>query len=274
MLLLLFIGCVSFITLVILVSIQNKNAINEIDKSQEQKEKLNNHMIVVGEISANTAHEVKNILQILQLRMSNLSRSLDNPSVQTLKQLQSLEKATSRLNKIVLSMNKLSKNTALSENEPHPITEIFNDALDYVHPVLLKNNTKLIFEDNYTSWIVNCHHIQISQVLVNLIKNAAEVTSSFTDENKKWVKIECHDLGSTYQIRIIDGGSGLTPEVQNNIFQPQFTTKMAGTGTGLGLSISKKFIENHNGKLFYDPTHENTCFVIELPKFHKQSVAI
>jgi signal transduction histidine kinase len=68
------------------------------------------------------------------------------------------------------------------------------------------------------------------------------------------------------KISVTDSGEGIGPEVLEKIMMPFFTTKEVGKGTGLGLSISKGIIEDHKGKLYYDPTNPNTSFVIELPE--------
>ena len=68
-------------------------------------------------------------------------------------------------------------------------------------------------------------------------------------------------------IKIRDNGLGMTPETQEKIFNPFFTTKPVGIGTGMGLSISYKIVTgDHQGQFYCSSVlGEGTEFVIELP---------
>jgi C4-dicarboxylate-specific signal transduction histidine kinase len=112
-----------------------------------------------------------------------------------------------------------------------------------------------------------CRESQISQVFLNLLNNAFDAVEGI-DVNEKWVRLQVEEDNITngkIVIRIIDCGNGIHDEVAKQIMEPFFTTKEMGKGTGLGLSISVGIIEDHNGKLYLDHKHPNTCFVIELP---------
>jgi Signal transduction histidine kinase len=63
---------------------------------------------------------------------------------------------------------------------------------------------------------------------------------------------------------VIDNGSGIPPEVQDKIFEPNFSTKTGGTG--LGLAIAQKSIDDLGGTINYETTEgEGTTFRIRLP---------
>ncbi|MEO1373293.1 MAG: HAMP domain-containing sensor histidine kinase [Cyanobacteria bacterium J06635_10] len=68
-------------------------------------------------------------------------------------------------------------------------------------------------------------------------------------------------------ISIADNGPGISEEIQDQIFNPFFTTKPVGKGTGLGLSISYQIItEKHDGKLYFNSTpSQGAEFVVEIP---------
>jgi signal transduction histidine kinase len=81
------------------------------------------------------------------------------------------------------------------------------------------------------------------------------------------------DLG--VEIRVIDNGPGIPPEIKDKIFQPFFTTKPTGQGTGLGLSLSYDIVKAHGGELRVetkegearpdDPFGRGSEFIIHLP---------
>ncbi len=61
-----------------------------------------------------------------------------------------------------------------------------------------------------------------------------------------------------------DNGSGIPEELRRKLFTPNFTTK--SSGMGLGLSIAKKYIENANGRIWFESeADKGSVFFVELP---------
>jgi len=98
----------------------------------------------------------------------------------------------------------------------------------------------------------------ITQVLVNLLKNAIESIES----TKGQILIHCHKLTSEQvSIDICNNGKPIPKEVLPHIFIPFFTTK--DTGTGIGLSVSRYIMRLHGGKLTHSTSHEGwTVFTV------------
>jgi len=86
---------------------------------------------------------------------------------------------------------------------------------------------------------------QISQVLINLVKNAFQANS----ENKAAKVKIISGLGESGrpEIRVLDNGPGIPEDVMEKIFIPFFTTKE--TGSGIGLSLSRQIMQLHGGSL-------------------------
>jgi len=70
------------------------------------------------------------------------------------------------------------------------------------------------------------------------------------------------------EIRIRDNGTGISPEVKENMFNPFFTTKPAGEGTGLGLSMTYDIIVRQHGGTIRVDTEPGvfTEFIVTLPR--------
>jgi len=85
----------------------------------------------------------------------------------------------------------------------------------------------------------------ISQVLINLLKNALEANENNADTKIRIVVSDC--LNNHPEICVIDNGSGITADNLDEIFVPFFTTRQ--NGSGIGLSISRQIMKVHGGNL-------------------------
>ncbi|MBD2610077.1 GAF domain-containing protein [Nostoc punctiforme FACHB-252] len=120
---------------------------------------------------------------------------------------------------------------------------------------------------------VSCYVNQLNQVFMNIINNAIYALKENMECWQSSTKIPTIQIKTSVVdnqrilISIKDNGSGIKPEVQEQIFNPFFTTKPVGQGTGLGLSISYQIVvEKHQGKLnCISALGEGTEFQIEIP---------
>jgi PAS domain S-box-containing protein len=108
---------------------------------------------------------------------------------------------------------------------------------------------------------------EIVQVLINLIKNAAQALSEGSIDRKPSIRISVRRRNGMVELKISDNGPGMPEEIKRRVFEPFFTTKEVGVGTGLGLAVSYTIItNNHGGSIDVDSSPGNgTCFTIQLP---------
>lgn len=100
---------------------------------------------------------------------------------------------------------------------------------------------------------------QITQVLVNLVKNALQ--SIDTKEGGVIKVVAGINRSDKKFITVADNGAGILPELIDEIFVPFFTTKL--TGTGIGLSLSKQILQLHGGSLMVKSVPEKeTVFTL------------
>jgi len=103
---------------------------------------------------------------------------------------------------------------------------------------------------------------QLSQVLMNLLLNAAEATPEGGRISIIASKLTYVD---TIELRVSDTGAGIPPDILAHVFEPFFTTKR-GRGTGLGLSISQAYLRSHHGEIRVDSVlHHGTTVTLTLP---------
>jgi len=99
----------------------------------------------------------------------------------------------------------------------------------------------------------------ISQVLINLIKNAREALST---TNEPSINIELTQTSGLTKISISDNGPGIPEDIRKDIFVPFFTTKKEGSG--IGLSLSRQIVKAHGGELSLKSSVQGSEFVIAL----------
>ena len=106
-------------------------------------------------------------------------------------------------------------------------------------------------------------HIQIQQVVLNLIRNSMDALS----DSEAPAIIVATELGlETVEVVVCDNGPGLSPEVQERVFEPFVSTKP--DGIGIGLSICRTIVEAHGGRIAVDAGgNRGTAFRFSLPVF-------
>ncbi len=141
------------------------------------------------------------------------------------------------------------------------LAQIVDDTLTFCYERFRQHSVKLNIHIPQEITL-ECRSVQISQLLLNLLNNAFDAIDGQKD---KWISVEAAEVGDQVLIFVTDSGKGIPEDIQKKIFQPLFTTKPSGGGTGLGLSLSHKIAQDHKGKIYLDPFHLNTRFVVEIP---------
>ncbi|MGA9965070.1 MAG: ATP-binding protein [Terriglobales bacterium] len=109
---------------------------------------------------------------------------------------------------------------------------------------------------------------QLSQVLMNLLINAAEATP---DGGQITISANRLTFTDSIEIRISDSGCGIPPDILPHVFEPFFTTKR-DKGTGLGLSISHTYVRRNKGEIRIDSVLQHgTTVTITLPIRQEES---
>ncbi|WMJ79241.1 ATP-binding protein [Clostridium sp. MB40-C1] len=136
------------------------------------------------------------------------------------------------------------------------LNKIINYVIDILSfDIIIFDKIELNLSENIPS--ILCNKVEISQVIMNILKNAiyemgkkAEVLKENEKTESNILKIETYTKDCYLVCEISDNGMGFSDEVKYRIFEPFFTTKKIGEGTGLGLALAYDIITNkHNGEI-------------------------
>jgi signal transduction histidine kinase len=207
-------------------------------------------LAALGQLSAGLAHEIRNPLGVIKGSADMLSRKVaaSEPLVAELAGYISSE--VNRLNALVVRFLDFARPSKL-ELRPERISEIVDRALDAAAASFPNAGVKI--ERQYAPNLpeVPADPQLCEQVFVNLITNAFQAmqAESGSAEKTLHIVIEEEVLNGEPGVAVFveDTGPGVPPELQEQIFNPFFTSKK--DGVGLGLSIVAKIVDDHRGTI-------------------------
>jgi len=224
-----------------------------------------NRLNEMGEVAANLAHEVSQplaaIMNFTQAVQHVLQRE-DRQDAQLLKGLlEKIEAQAVRATDIVKRLRAFVERRDI-ERQPEDIRVIVEEALGLANIESRNRSVRAILDLSSDPALVNVDRVQIQQVLVNFIRNAADAMADLADREITIKSARASD--SQVHVTVSDVGAGIAPEVADQLFRPFVTTKKQGMG--VGLSICKSIIENHDGEIgFRSNTPRGTTFYFTLP---------
>lgn len=243
----------------------------EINRQREIIEN-NGKLALLGEMAGGIAHEINNPMATIDLHVERLRRLMAKdpvPKDEVAKSLDTIEGTVERTVRIVKSLKTFARQSQADTPQATPILRIL-DAVMVLEVDRYKSRGVVLEMESAPDVTIECRENEVCQVLVNLLNNALDAV---VGKEKAWVKVSFHDSVDDFEIRVTDCGGGISKEVQEKMMNPFYTTKEVGKGTGLGLSLSRRFIENHNGRLYYNQNWPNTQFVVLLPKSQRRENA-
>ena len=211
-----------------------------------------------ADIARRIAHEVKNPLTPIQLSAERLKRRYGELiATQAPADVQVFDKCIETIIRQVKDIgdlvNEFSDFARMPKAvmESHDVVEVCRDAV-FLEKSRVADQIEISYESNLSNLQAPIDRRQLSQTLINLIKNATESLKikGINEKHKKGTKPKVHVKLSAsethFQISVADNGVGFT-DLKRDWAQPYVTDKEEGSG--LGLSIVKKIIDDHGGKL-------------------------
>ncbi len=246
--------------------------ISERKKSEKQARKFRNelaHMARVstmGEMASGMAHELNQPLTAISTSANACIRLTESAEFDKNKLSDALDVISlqaKRAGAIIKQLRSFIRKDMPERNLVN-INDIIREVLILIETSMREHSIILKLELQEDIPAVMVQHIQIDQVILNLIKNAIESMSEGSDRIKT-LQINTQFTDSDIvTVTIADSGKGIDKTIQSKLFTPFATTKHSGMG--LGLSISEGIINEHGGKLrLKSSSEQGTIFQFTLP---------
>jgi signal transduction histidine kinase len=238
-------------------------------KRMEEEIRYLDRLAVLGRFTSAVAHEIRNPLTGIAAGIQYINRS-QGLSAEHRENISFILAEVDRLNRIITDLFKVAKPhdllcqksgvRDLIERSRRSLDDLFrNKGIDFTIGV----------DDNVP--LVEVDPDQIMQVLINLLKNAAEAVPQGGSVS---VAGRLYDGGDPDVVRekdrdmvcieITDSGGGIVHEDKEKIFEPFFSRKKGGTG--LGLFVSQSIVQHHHGRISVSSTPgKGSSFRVYLP---------
>lgn len=235
--------------------------VKELEKNAEQLAKSERES-AWREMAKQVAHEIKNPLTPMKLSIQHLQRSFDPNDPEANEKIdkitQSLVEQIDGLTHIANAFSNFAK-LPQPENEDVDLILLLENCKE-LHQNKAEVSIQLLSE--LRKAVIHVDKNLMTRVFNNLIINAIQAVPK---DQKGEVIIKVQEEHPYYTVSIEDNGSGVSDEVKDKIFSPNFTTK--STGTGLGLAMVKNIVESYKGQVrFESKANEGSAFYVSLLK--------
>lgn len=225
------------------------NAFNEMSQRLEETQKLlirTAKMSTMGQMAAGIFHEVKQPLAaisgLLELSLRGAKTELEK------KRLKTAYMAVKRLNSILENFKSFSRTTEEEKQEGIFIHLVLDQIIDLFQHQLKLKNIELRYEKGKNIPPVLGNDQSLQQVFSNLIMNSADAVQE-KGGARGIIRVSIYEKTDNVIVEVEDNGTGIPEEIQEQIFDPFFSTKDPTKGTGLGMPIIESILHRHDATI-------------------------
>jgi two-component system NtrC family sensor kinase len=218
-------------------------------------------LALIGQLSANVAHELNNPLQGI-VTYSSLLLEGETCNEETRSSAEKIAIQANRCRDIIRGLLDFSRHRN-PDKTLCSVNTLLRRCVSLVERQTIFHNIKIVMNLDESDPLVIVDPSQVERVFLNLIINAADAM----DNNGTLTLITGQDkVMKCVEIKVQDTGHGISEENMEKIFDPFFTTKETGHGVGLGLAISYGIVKEHNGAINVESEPgTGTTFTVSFP---------
>jgi two-component system sensor kinase FixL len=209
-------------------------------------------LTAMGEMASTLAHELNQPLSAIANYLKGSRRLLEGATEEKFVAMgDALDKAADQAMRAGQIIRRLRDFVARGESERRveSITKLVEEASALALVGVKDLGIRVQFEFKPETDLVIADRVQVQQVVLNLIRNAMDAME--TSQRRDLVVAIAPAGDGLVKISVADSGSGIAPEIAEQLFQPFITTKRQGMG--VGLSISRAIVEAHSGRIWAEP---------------------
>ncbi len=237
--------------------------VSEITEGRRLREQLERHkrLSAMGEMAAGLAHQLRTPLATALLYTGNLARAnLAEPD-----RLRFADKAQTRLKdleRMIQDMLTFVRGVPAGQDVIE-LDDLMQELAQTIEPHMAASGVRFEVNARCEAATLCGNRKALAGALLNLLENAIQACGRVGS-----VRLLAEADGSAASLQVADNGPGMSPEVQERLFEPFFTTR--SEGTGLGLAIVRAVVTAHEGEVRVDTTPgQGTCFTVTLPLYNK-----
>jgi PAS domain S-box-containing protein len=240
--------------MVIASDITPRRQAEELAAQQAERAQTASRLITMGEMASSVAHELNQPLTAISNYCSGMISRIQNKQVKEEDLLWALEKTAhqaQRAGQIILRIRSFVKrsepNRTLSD-----VSVMVSESLELAEIELRRRHVRLTHHVAARLPKLWVDPILIEQVLVNLMKNAAEsIENAKRPPDRRQVELRIlpkHiENQPVVEFSVIDSGAGLPPGAMERVYEAFFSTKVEGMG--IGLNLCRSIVESHQGRI-------------------------
>jgi two-component system sensor kinase FixL len=234
---------------------------------QQQRERIAHigRLGTLGEMAAGLAHELNQPLAAISSFARGAKRFLDKPDTpiaEVQRAIERIDEQAHRAGEVIRRMR------AMAKGESHAMSRvdcnaIIQDLMPLIEIDTRDSDTNLRLDLAIGLPEVSADTVQIQQVVLNLVRNAIDAMIEDASAPRNMTIRTRADEGFVH-LSVIDSGPGVPAAIEQDLFNPFFSTKKSGMG--MGLAISRSIIAAHKGTIRYhrEPA-DKSSFTVSLP---------
>ncbi|WP_091910198.1 PAS domain-containing sensor histidine kinase [Chitinasiproducens palmae] len=225
----------------------------ELARQQEEKLQFTSRLTTMGEMASSLAHELNQPLAAISNYCSGAAALVKSGRGSDATLLQALDKTAQQALRAGMIIKRIRAFVKRSEpkREPADVHDIVADAVGLAEIEVRRLGMRVAIDAGSPLPAVSVDPVLIEQVLVNLIKNAAEAMYGAPRQNdpeRSTIHVCASREDEMICVTVRDTGPGIDPAHAEQLFEPFFSTKR--DGMGMGLNICRSIIESHRGRLW------------------------